>query len=323
MRSSSFLMRSRNGTLVSGLAVWSLVASVAWSATFDEQRKVVAASPATQSEEAIVSLLKAGIEEGKPTQAIAETRKWLRQNVAEDSNLLYLAGRAAELSGDASGSAALYQQYLKKADPKSETAGLAVIAVDSQLRIQLNDVGAAYSFNRNLGDRLAVNPISRQFDQWFLAEARKRQDVVAVANRLHAVIKAGISPDLIKTHYADHFRWLLVEVDGYLEQGRKVEVTEEVLAAYLQLAEAMSFDQEMALRLKWAVAVRAYHFARIAEKEVEAPVAEAKALLSKYPFYAKWVQDGWAGGGNGQYYRNDSTKYWPHETEAKMEPIVA
>ncbi|MGB0328314.1 MAG: tetratricopeptide repeat protein [Akkermansiaceae bacterium] len=309
----------RSGLFVLGV---SLVLPLA-GATFDEQRKAISASVETQPEKVIVDLLKAGIEEGKPTQAIAEARKWLRQNIAADINLLYLAGRAAELSGDASGSAALYQQFLKKADPKSEVVGPVVIAVDSQLRIELNDIAAAYSFNRSLGDRLAVNPISRQFDQWFLAEARKRQDVLAVANRLHANIKAGVSVDLLQTHYWDHFRWLLAEVDGYLEQGRKVKVTDKVLTAYRQLAKVISFDEEMALRLNWAVAVRAYNLGKVADQDAEPPLAEAKALLAKFPEYAKWVQDGWAGGGNGQYYRSETSKFWPHETEAKLAPVVA
>ena len=309
----------RSGLFVLGV---SLVLPLA-GATFDEQRKAISASVETQPEKVIVDLLKAGIEEGKPTQAIAEARKWLRQNIAADINLLYLAGRAAELSGDASGSAALYQQFLKKADPKSEVVGPVVIAVDSQLRIELNDIAAAYSFNRSLGDRLAVNPISRQFDQWFLAEARKRQDVLAVANRLHANIKAGVSVDLLQTHYWDHFRWLLAEVDGYLERGRKVKVTDKVLTAYRQLAKVISFDEEMALRLNWAVAVRAYNLGKVADQDAEPPLAEAKALLAKFPEYAKWVQDGWAGGGNGQYYRGETSKFWPHETEAKLAPVVA
>ncbi|MEM7392795.1 MAG: hypothetical protein AAF492_10640, partial [Verrucomicrobiota bacterium] len=47
------------------------------------------------------------------------------------------------------------------------------------------------------------------------------------------------------------------------------------------------------------------------------------ALLEAYPHYARWVQNGWAGGGNGRYYRNGLETYWPHETEAKMAPIVA
>ncbi|NNC88738.1 MAG: tetratricopeptide repeat protein, partial [Akkermansiaceae bacterium] len=202
-------------------------------------------------------------------------------------------------------------------------AGLAVIATHALLRDQLNDAGAAYSFNLGVGDRLAANPVSRQFDQWFLAEARKRQDVVAVANRLHANIEAGVSNDLLETHYSDHFRWLLAEVDGYLEQGRKVIVTDEVLTAYRELAKAIPFSEELSLRLEWAVAVRAYNVAKIAEKEATPPIAEATALLAKFPHYAQWVQTGWAGGGNGPYYRNDPAKYWPHEIEAKMAPVVA
>ena len=305
-----------------GISVLGIL-GVSHGETFDEQRKSVAAAPATQSEAAIISLLKAGIEEGKPTQAVAEAQKWLRQNVAEDAELLYFAGRAAELSGDAGGAAALYQQFLKKVDPGSEKVGPAVIAAHVLLRDQLNDTGAAYSLNRGLGDRLAANPLARQFDAWFLAEARKRQDVVAVANRLHANIEAGMSKELLETAYSNHFLWLLDEVDGYLEQGSKVETTDEVVSAYRRLAEAIPFSDELALRLKWAVAVRAYHMAKLADEEAPAPIAEAQALLEKYPRYAKWVQDGWAGGGNGQHYRGDTTKFWPHDTEAKMAPIVA
>ena len=53
------------------------------------------------------------------------------------------------------------------------------------------------------------------------------------------------------------------------------------------------------------------------------PIAEATALLEKYPRQVLMVMTGWAGGGNGQHYRNDVRKYWPHEAEAKMGPILA
>ena len=60
----------RNGSvwLVSVLLIF-VTCGKALSATFDEQRKAVAASVETQSEEVILSLLKAGLEEQKPTQA--------------------------------------------------------------------------------------------------------------------------------------------------------------------------------------------------------------------------------------------------------------
>lgn len=292
------------------------------AATFDEQRKAVSATIESQPEEAILSLLKSGIEEGKPTQAIAEARKWLRQNLPENSMLLFQAGRAAELSGDAGGAAALYQQYLKEADPKAETTGQAVIAIHALLRDQLNDVSAAYSANRSVGGRLVGNPTARQFDQWFLQEAMKRRDVVAVANRLHALIEVGISEDLRITFYDSYFRWLLEQVDGYVEHPKALPMTDEVVVAYKQLAAAMTFNEDLALSLDWAVSVRAYNVAKIAGEDAAPPIAEAKALLAKFPRYAQWVQTGWAGGGNGQHYRNDPKKYWPHETDAKMALIL-
>ncbi|MFT5106679.1 MAG: tetratricopeptide (TPR) repeat protein, partial [Pseudoalteromonas tetraodonis] len=316
------------------------------AASFDEQRAAMSGAVSTQPEAAIVDLLKSGLDESKPTQAFAEAQKWLRQNLSEDAMLLYYAARCAELSGDARAAAALYQQYLKKADPKSDTTGVAVIAIHALLRDQLNDTAGAFSFGRSDGDRLAVNPAARQFDQWFLDQATRRQDALAVAKRLHACIKAGLPDEVLETYYSDYFRWLLGEVDSYLERGRTVPVSAELVDAYKQLSAAITFDKELALQLDWAVSVREYNLSRIGgdgsqrgkkpkkdaavdEAEIDLgegiapPIAEATALLSKYPSNAQWVQSGWAGGGNGQYYRNDPAKYWPHEIDAKMAPVVA
>jgi len=295
----------------------------AFGQTFAEKRSAMSSSLETQSEAAILDLLKSGISEGKPTQAIAETRRWLRQNIPENITLLYQAGRAAELSGDARGAAALYQQYLKKADPKAASAGLAIVAAHTLLKDQLNDPGSAYSFNRSTLNRHAANDNARQLDQWFLAEAMKRKDAEAVARRLHALLKSGISEDLRSIFYDQYFRWLLEQSDVYVEQPGTVVVTNALVTACQQLAAAMNFNEELALQLDWAISVRAYNLAKLSEKNVAPPNAKATALLEKFPRYARWVQTGWAGGGNGQYYRNDPKNYWPHEIEAKMAPVVA
>jgi TolA-binding protein len=306
-----------------GLCAYVSLGVSATAATFDEQRAIVSASPATQPEAAILSLLKAGIEEGKSPLAIAEASKWLRQNLPKDSMLLFQAARAAELSGDAAGAAALYEQFLRQADPKAAEVSQAVVAVHSLFRDQLNDPGAAYSFNRITGDRLIANATMRQYDQWFLTEAENRKDVPAVANRLQGLATAGIPVELWTTFYDRHFRWLLEQSEVYIEQPNIAPFTEESVAACKQLAKAaMSTNEELALRLDWAVSVRAYNLAKIADQNAAPPLAEAKALLAKFPRYAASVQAGWAGGGNGRYYRNDPAKYWPHETDAKMAPIV-
>jgi tetratricopeptide (TPR) repeat protein len=316
----------------------------AGAASFDDQYKVVSASAQTQPESAIIDLLKAGLAEAKPTQAIAATQKWLQQNVPEDPMLLYHAGRAAELSGDLKAAVAIYQQYIAEADLKSEAADNAVYAVYSLLLHELNDTSGAYAFGRNAGNGAMVCPRGRQFDEWFLNEAMRRQDGIAVATRLHACIEAGLPDDLLTARYGNYFRWLLGQVDAYLERGRQIPVTQEFYDAVKDLAGAITFNEEMKLRLDWAISVRAYNLARIggdgskqkkkkkkdadvapgrALDELAPPIAEATALLAKYPRYARWVQDGWAGGGNGQHYRNDPKHYWPHEIEAKMAPIVA
>ena len=293
------------------------------ASTFDEQRQAVAAAIETQPESAILALLKAGIEEGKPTQAIAEARKWLRQNLPKDDKLLLQAGRAAELSGDAAGAAALYQQYLKLASPDADGVRNAVIAVHVLLRDQLKDVTAAYSFNRISCGRLIANVAVRQFDPWFIGEAIQRGDVIAVADRLRVICEADISLNVLVHFYEPHFRWLLQQVSGYIDQGGKARMTPELAAACKNLAKAMRHHEELALQLDWAAAVASYNLAMLAEQNVAPPIGEAKALLAKYPHHALWVQNGWAGGGNGPYYRGDPAKYWPHEIDAKMAPIVA
>ncbi len=361
---ASWVFRHSLGVWVLGAFV--LPAATATAAPFDELRKAVAASPATQTESTILALLKAGLEEGKPTQAIAETTKWLQQNQPQDASLLYLAGRAAELGGDWKNAVALYQQYLQKADLKSETADEALYAVHILLIERLKDENSAYAFSRTEGGRLMVCPRARQFDAWFLDQAIKRADATAVAARLTACIAAGVPPDLLEVRYSRHFLWLLGALDGYCAAG--IPVTQDLYDAVKDLCEGMTHDEEMKLRLDWAVSVKAYNVARIGDtgkgkpvirrpakdkssgkkspgkksfdsKEASAqavqekalelggdippPVEEASALLDKHPKYVLWVMTGWAGGGNGPHYRDNPNKYWPHEAEAKMVPILA
>lgn len=319
---SSFDIRHSSFVILWVLGCLGISSFQASGQTFDELRKTVSASPATQLESTIMQLLDKGLEEGKPTQAILETEKWLRQNLPKDGMLFFKAAKAAELSGDWKSAVAFYQQYLEKADLASDTADEAAYVVYSLLIYQLKDVSAAYAFSRNEGNRVIVCPRARQFDKWFLDEAVKRKDAIAVAKRLHACIEAGFSAEAMAIYYVDYFRWLLSEVNGYIDRGRQIPVTPELVESYKQLSGAMKFSKEMALRLDWAVSVRAYNLAKSEDRDVEAPLAEASALLESYPHLAQWVQAGWAGGGHGPYYRKDPLKYWPHKLEEKMALIV-
>jgi len=353
------------------ICVLACLALTVGAATFDEQRKAVSASLATQPETVMMALLKAGLDEGKVTPAIADVQKWLRNNQPTDSTLLYTAGRAAELSGDWKGAVSLYQQYLLTADLKSPTADEALYAIYVLLIERLKDDNSAYAFGRNEGGRFLVCPCAKQFDTWFLDQAVARGDATAVAQRLNACIAAGLPTDLLTARYSGYFRWLLSVLDGYCDAPGSASVTQDLYDAVQNLCEVMTHDEEMKLRLDWAVSVKAYNVAKLGDKtkskvvgkikgknnatnttpnkkspkkdgdakaaaaqgveekrlelgeEVTPPIAEATALLEKNPRLVLWVMAGWAGGGNGQHYRGDTKKYWPHEAEAKMAPILA
>jgi outer membrane protein assembly factor BamD (BamD/ComL family) len=327
------------------------------AASFEQQRAAAAASLESQSEEAMLSLLTAGIAENRPASAVALTSEWLRRNLPKNPAVLFQAARAAELSGESKNAVAYHQQALKLADPKSPDAGASITAVHTLLIYRLNDNAGAYVFAQTEAERLAVNPAFRQFDRWFLNESIKRNDPTGMAKRLNASISAGVSADLLNVEYSKYFIWLLDSVDSYCDRPGSAPLTQDLYDAIKDLCDVMTHSEEMKLRLNWAVSVRAYNLSRfgdqakgkvgargaskkqggkktpeggvVEEKKLEvgaglaAPIAEATALLEKYPQFAMWVMTGWAGGGNGPHYRGDFKKYWPHEADAKMVPILA
>ena len=327
------------------------------AATFDEQRAAAAAALESQTEESILSLLTAGIAENRPAPAVALASEWLRRNLPKNPAVLFQAARAAELSGEPKNAVAFHQQALKLADPKSPEAGASITAVHTLLIYRLNDNAGAYVFAQNETERLSVNPSFRQFDRWYLNEAIKRNDPTAMANRLNACISNGVSADLLNVEYSKYFIWLLDSVDGYCDQPGKAPLSQDLYEAIKDLCDVMTHNEELKLRLDWAVSVKAYNLSRfgdqtkgkigargsskkkgskksndapvIEEKKLEVgdglapPIAEASALLQKFPNFAMWVMTGWAGGGNGPHYRGDFKKYWPHEAEGKMAPILA
>jgi len=293
------------------------------AASFDAQKAAISSSVETQTEEAITSLLKAGIAENQPASAVFLANEWLRRNLPKKPTVLFQAGRAAQLSGELKDAVSFYQQALKLADPKSEESDEAIAAVYYLLIHPLDNPGGAYAFGLNEAKSLAVNPRFRQFDRWFLDQAKTRGDRHAVAIRLLATLQAGASPDQIVALYHGDIRWLLESIRGVrydqLAERFKPEFTADVKA----LAAAIKFDDEMRLLLDWSVSVKAYNMAKIDGKEAPAPLAEAKSLLDKFPGRAELVQTDWAGGSNGPHYRDDPNKYWTHEAAAKIAPIRA
>lgn len=274
-----------------------------------------------QAEARIIKLLELGIAESQPAQAAAVTETWLKQNLPKNPKLLYLLARNAEMAGDWREASAAYQQFLASGDIKSAEAADSITALHSLLIKQLNDVDAAYSFSRRMGKDLSINPRFRQYDRWFLNEAKRRNDLEAVADRLVSLAGSGVSAEHLQVFHQDDLIWLVDAVGAVRMDQRPSKVTPELVASARALANSKAFDEELRMVLLWKAASTRYNLDRIEKKEVEAPLEEAKRLLARFPRYASAVQTDWAGGSNGRHYRDDPKKYWPHQLEGKLPPI--
>ncbi len=316
----SRLMLPTSGMLAGMLLLGSVTLD---AASFDEQRSAIAASLESQSEDAILNLLKAGIAENRPAPAVALANEWLRRNLPKNPALLFQAGRAAELSGEFKDSVAFYQQALKLADPKSAESGDAITAVYTLLIQQLDNPSGAFAFGLNEAKTLAINPRFRQFDRWFLDQAKTSNDRSAVASRLLASFQSGVTAEQIVALYHIDLRWLVDSIRSVRYDVKADRFTPQFVKDVKSLAPLITSDEEMRSLLDWSVSVKAYNMAKIDGKEASPPLAEAKVLMEKFPAYAAMIQTDWAGGSNSQHYRDDPKKYWTHETEAKMAPIRA
>lgn len=274
-----------------------------------------------QPEAEVIKLLELGLGEYQPAQAAAVTESWLKQNLPQNPKLLYLLARNAEMSGNWREASAAYQQFLANGDVKSAEAADSITAIHSLLIKQLDDVDAAYSFSRRMTRELAVNPRFRQYDRWFLEEAKRRNDLQAVTDRLLALANSGASRDHLQVFHQDDLLWLIDAVHAVRLDQRPSRVTEELVASARELAKSNAFDEELRLVLVWKAASTRYNLDRIENKEVQAPLEDAKRLLANYPRYASAVQTDWAGGSNSRHYRDDPKKYWPHQLEGKLPPI--
>ncbi len=286
--------------------------------SFDKQRESLSLATATQPESAVLSMLKAGLNQQHPTEAFALAERWLRENVAQDPLLLFHAGQAAERAADWNAAISLYRQYLKRADLQSPNTSEAIAG---SYLLQINHLGSvddAYAYSRSEGNRLVASAQARQFDRWFLDEAQRRGDHEALAMRLLALAQAKVDSDLLVALYESDFNWLLRTINnGRLDQGRYAPRFIESVKA---LSKAITFDTELALLLDFSVSVKAYNMAILDGEQAAPPIAQAAALLQSYPDYAEFVQTAWAGS-RGRHYRGDPKKYWPLDLEAKRKPV--
>ncbi|HEX5791437.1 MAG TPA: tetratricopeptide repeat protein [Luteolibacter sp.] len=291
------------------------------AASFNEL-KAAFNNPGGQPESAVLALLDAAIQENHPAQAGAIGQNWLKQNQAKNPLLLLRLGKCAELSGNWREAAAFYQQFLKQADPRSKEASDAILGVHMAFTAQLDDAESAYTFGRTEAERLAINPRFRQLDRWLLDQARQRGDLQTVAVRLLATSKSGMPANQFLALYGNDLIWLLDAINAVAVDRNEKRFGKETVDTLTALTQQVAADPELQLLLTWKIACKSYNLARINDVDMPAPIAQAKALLDRFPTYAAEVQIDWAGGESIDL-RGDNakTKFWPHQSKEKLQTI--
>jgi len=296
---------------LTALLLGCLAACAMGAAPFDEQRKAVEASVATQNEAAIGSLLEAGITEGKLSQAFSVSQKWFAQNIPQDPKTLLLAARVAEYGAHYPEAVAFYQQFLEKADVASTDSQAAVMSLyHLMIDVMRNDNNSAYYYMKTHAEGFMPHGSARQYNLWFLDRAREKGRWADMADFLGAVCRSVASADEMKALYTGYFHELVFKA-GW-DPGNAAEIrTGDKIAA---LSESVRHDDELRLLLKWRGSFWSYSTSIFTNvKPVPAsPLKEEEALLERYPHYAAMV---W---GNLCAWSGCSMKY---DKEAKIEII--
>ncbi len=328
MQRQSFASRSTHRCLSRARLLMHVIPVVALSGTllhaesFKELADRIGNTVDSQKETAIISLLQAATRDLQPARGAALGKQWLDKNLPKESVLLYHMGRNMELSGDWSAAVAFYEQFLADADPKSPETSDAITALHSLLIHQIQNPAALYDFCSRHGERLATNPRFRQYDRWFLNQARQRGDTTAVTKRLLATHRSGISKEQFILLHEDDLIWLTKAIRNSPQENPKQRFTKEQIDQTRELSKAIASQKELSLLLDWAISIKNYNMARIAGEEIDAPISEAKALLATQPSYAPMIQDDWIAGNLDGAKRGDIKKYWQHQSDRKIQVLV-
>lgn len=246
-------------------------------------------TPAQASE-----ILKLGLEQNRSLEAFNAVKRWLTNNPVDSPQLLQQAAQAAERAGEGTLALGFYRKLL--ANPAID-ANIAAQAVPAAWRLLINHLGdsdSAYQWMAQDGNRLRAFGRAHQFDSWFLAEARRRNDFHAASERLTTM---NGDSRVNFTDHIDSLEWLAAKLESFRHEN------DAWYPAALEFAAANRIPESYRARVAWAATVipynRALDEARAAERPVEpaftdAPLAAATRLLRALPDQgALLVASGW------------------------------
>lgn len=273
-----------------------------------------------QNEQAVQSVLDAGLKEGRSARAFAAVKGWLANQSTDSSRLLFAAGQSAEFAGEWEEAVGFYRKLLKKQQVDAKVAAQAVPSIYRLLINQLGNPEVAYLLMKEDGNRLRSFGRARQFDGWFLRRAMDRSDFAAVASRLAEVY--GTDGGL------DYYQPFLTELFQNLETFNHGE--KEVLDSLVKLSGAKRLDAGSKARLIWIkemvplaaeMAERLGARRKIAESSMDDALKAASALVALLPYEGSLsVAKGWMhfNAGDSRYFKTFVTP----RREEKVAPIL-
>ena len=275
----------------------------------------------TQNEAAVSAILASGLKEGRSAQAFIAVKPWLDAQPAPSPALLWQAGQVSERAGEGPAAVSFYRKLLKNPGVDAQVAASAAPAAYRLLINHLGDADAAYLLMREDGDRLRTFGRARQFDDWFIAQAKARGDVPALSQRLVAII--GADATKVGPHTSD-LEWTCGQLETFM-------VTDDAaLESARTLAAAPNLPASFQARLRWALEITPFSRQAtelfkakkpVPETLYEKPLRAAEALVAALPFDgSQLVAKGWMN------YRDGHTPnvldYLSPRREAKVAPIL-
>ena len=274
-----------------------------------------------QTEAAVERLLKTGIDEKRAAETLAVVKPWLDLHPVTSPTALFYAGLCLQTAGDWTDAVIFYRKILanKSLDPK-----LAAYVVPATYRLLINDMRqpeSAYLLMREDGDRLREYGKASQFDGWFMAEAKRRNDVAAVCKRLGAIWGAATPQALPDT--AD-LEWVCQKFETFAVQD------DNWMPAALKLMAVPQIPEKFRARINWVKEIvpftlKATELYRankpIPDALFDKPLKAAEALLAALPYEGSiLVARGWMNLREG--HTPNLFRYTSYRRDAKTAPLI-
>jgi len=167
-------------------------------------------SPDAAEQQVLELLGKAG-DGGDAYAAHLATKAWLARHPSPSSAVLLAAADTARVAGDLQAAAAIYKRFIAAA-PADEARSRVAARLYEILVANLANPGDAYSFFARGGLDLRQSLEARQFDGWFLDQARARNDVVTATRLIAAIMADALPLELERNLCWDHLDWAMGEL---------------------------------------------------------------------------------------------------------------